>query len=91
MTAAPLDFIDIHARLSPSACMDLALKVLDVGDLSIPGLLMHRPASARTRHFETAFLSEGGGLDKFLKKLVEQFPAAEDCIFRTVGRHSTLK
>ena len=90
---APLDhnFVDIHARLSPSARMDLALKVLDVGDLSIPGLLMHRLASARTRHFETAFLSEGGGLDKFLKELVEQFPAAEDCIFRAVGRDSVLK
>jgi hypothetical protein len=93
MTAAlpDHDLVDIRARLSPSARMDLALKVLDVGDLSILGLLLHRLASAKTRHFETAFLSEGGGLEKFLEELVTQFPAAEDCIFRAVGHDITLK
>ena len=85
------DFVDIRARLSLSARMDLALKVLDIGGLSIPGLLMYRLGSARTRHFEAAFLSEGGGLDKFLKELIEQFPAAEDRIFRAVGHNATLK
>jgi hypothetical protein len=93
MTATLPDdnFVDIHARLSPSARMDLALKVLDVGDLSILGLLSHRLASARTRHYETALLSKGGGLEKFLEELVTQFPAAEDCVFRAVGRNITLK
>lgn len=71
--------------------MDLALKVLDVGNLSIAGLLMHRLTPAGTCHFKNAFLSEGGGLETFLKELVELYPAAEDCISRAVGHNITLK
>ena len=79
------ELVDIHARMSPSARMDLALKVLDVGNLSIPGLLKHRLASAATGHFRNAFLAEGGGFEVLLKELVAQYPAAEDCIPRAVG------
>jgi len=93
MTTTPItrELVDIHARLNPPARMDLALKVLDVGNLSITKLLMHRLDSAGTCHFENAFLSEGGGLENFLKELVEQYPAAEDCIFRAAGHNLTLK
>lgn len=65
--------------------------MLDIGYLSITGLLMHRFTSAGTCHFENAFLSEGGGLETFLKELVERYPAAEDCISRVVGHTATLK
>lgn len=71
--------------------MDLALKVLDVGNLSVAGLLMHRLTSAGTCRFKNKFLSEGGGLEAFLKELVERYPAAEDCISRAVGHNTTLK
>lgn len=71
--------------------MDLALKVLDIGDLSITRLLMHRLGSADTRHFESAFLSEGGGLETFLEELVERFPAAAGSISRVVGHDVILK
>lgn len=83
--------IDIRARLSPAARMDLALKVLDVGNLSITGLLMYRLASAGTGHFRNAFLSEGGGLEIFLKELIGQYPVAENRIFQAVGHNFTLK
>lgn len=85
------ELIDIHARMNPSARMDLALKVLDVGNLSIPGLLTHRLASAATGHFQNTFLAEGGGLETFLKELVAQYPAAENCISRAVGHDIVLK
>ena len=93
MTSTPVtgELVDIHARLDPSARMELALKVLDVGSLSITRLLMYRLNSAGTRHFEKAFLSEGGGFETFLKELVEQYPTAEDCISRAVGHGLTLK
>ena len=71
--------------------MDLALKVLDIGGLSITRLLMHRLGSAETSHFKNAFLSEGGGLEKSLKELVERYPAAGDRISRAVGLGHTLK
>ena len=93
MTATPVThgLVDIHARLSPSACMDLALKVLDVGNLSVAGLLMYWLTSVGTSRFKNAFLSEGGGLEIFLKELVEQHLVAEDCISRAVGHGITLK
>jgi len=84
------DIVDIHARLDPSTRMDLSLKVLDIGNISITKLLMHRLDSADTCHFENALLSEGG-LVHFLKKLVERYPAAEGCIFRAAGHNLTLK
>ena len=71
--------------------MDLALKVLDVGNLSVAGLLMYRLTSAGTSHFKNTFLSKGGGLEIFLKELVEQHLVAEDCISRAVGHGITLK
>lgn len=82
---------NIHARLNPSARMDLALKVLDIGGLSITGLLMHRLNTSDTCHFEKAFLSEGGGFEILLKELVEGYPAAGDCIFRVAGHSLVLK
>jgi len=71
--------------------MDLALKVLDVGNISVTRLLLHRLDSAETCHFKNAFLSDGGGLEMFLEKLVKQYPAAEGCISRAVGHDLTLK
>jgi hypothetical protein len=93
MTTTPIihELVDVRARLSPSARMDLALKVLDVGNLSVAMLLMHRLDSAATRHFENSFLSAGGGLETFLKELVGRYPVAEDCISRAVGYDITLK
>lgn len=93
MTTPPVsrELVDIHARLDPSARMKLALKVLDVGSISIARLLMYRLESAETCHFKNAFLSEGGGLEILLKELVEQYPAAEDCISRAVGYNHILK
>ena len=88
---AARELVDIRARLDPSARMGLALKVLDVGNISITRLLMYRLESAETCHFKNAFFSEGGGLETFLKELVEQYPAAEDCISRAVGYNLTLK
>ena len=60
--------------------MDLALRVLDIGDLSITRLLAYRLDSAETSHFKNAFFSERGGFETFLKGLVERFPAAVDCV-----------
>lgn len=95
MTGAPTNhesiLVDIRARLSPSARMDLALDVLEVGKLSITGLLMHRLGAATTRHFENTFLSAGGGLETFLKELAERYPAADECISRVVSHDSILK
>ena len=91
ITGKPTETVDIHARLDPSARMRLALEVLDVGGLSITKLLMFRLGSSETSHFKNAFLSEDGGLEKFLNELVEQYPASEDCIARAVGHHITLK
>ena len=71
--------------------MDLALRVLDVGDLSITRLLTYRLHSAETSHFKNAFFSEGGGLETFLKGLVEQYPAAADCVSRAIGHNTILK
>ena len=85
------ELVNIHARLDPSARMGLALKVLDVGNILITRLLMYRLKSAETCHFENTFFSEGGGLETFLEELVEQYPAAEDCISRAVGYNLTLK
>ena len=85
------DFVDVHAMLSPADRMNLALRVLDIGGLSITELLMHRLTSAGTRHFENSFLSEGGGLEIFLKGLIGQCPAAQDRIFRAVGHKIALK
>ena len=90
-TAPTQHLVNVHARLSPSAHMDLALDVLNVGNLSITSLLMHRLASSKTSHFRNTFFSEGGGLEIFLRGLVEQYPVAEACIFRAVGHHHALK
>ena len=90
-TAPTQHLVDVHARLSPSARMDLALDVLNVGNLSITGLLMHRLASSKTARFRNMFFSEGGGLEIFLRGLVEQYPVAEACIFRAVGHDHALK
>ena len=80
MTANPqtLELVDIHARLSPSTRMDLALRVLDVGNLSITRLLNYRLDSAEMSHFENSFFSEGGGLETFLNELIERYPAAAE-------------
>ena len=83
--------IDIRARLSPSARMNLALEVLDVGKLSVAKLLMHRLDSAVNRRFENGFLSAGGGLETFLRELTDRYPAAQDCISRVFGHDITLK
>ena len=91
ITGKPAEAVDIHARLDPLARMKLALDVLDVGGLSVTKLLMFRLGSSETSHFKNAFLSEGGGLEKFLKELVDQYPASEDCIARAVGHHITHK
>ena len=92
MDAAPTQhLVDVHARLSPSTRMDLALDVLNVGNLSITSLLMHRLASSKTSHFRNTFFSEGGGLEIFLRGLVEQYPVAEACIFQAVGHDHALK
>jgi hypothetical protein len=90
MTATPVtrELVDIRARLDPSARMDLALKVLDIGHLSVTKLLMHWLGSG---HFKTAFLSEGGGLEVLLEELVDQYPVAEDCISRAVGYETMCK
>jgi hypothetical protein len=90
MTATPVtrELVDIHARLDPSARLDLALKVLDIGHLSVTKLLMHRLGSGQ---FRTAFLSEGGGLEVFLEELTDQYPVAEDYISRAVGHETVLK
>ena len=59
MTTPPKgqESIDIHTRMSPSACMDrLVLKVSDVEDLLIPGLLRHWLTSAVTGYFRNASL-----------------------------------
>ena len=71
--------------------MDLALRVLNIGDLSITRLLAYRLDSAETLHFKNAFFSERGGLETFLKGLVERFPAAVDCVSRAVGQNIILK
>ena len=60
--------------------MDLALKVLDVGNLLATGLLMYRLTSMGASHFKNTCLSEGRGLETFIKELVEWYPATEDCI-----------
>ena len=93
MTTSPAahELVDIRARLDPSARMKLALRVLDIGNIPITRLLMYRLESAETCHFKNAFLSEGGGLEFFLKELVERYPAAEDCISQAVGYNLTLK
>jgi hypothetical protein len=93
MTTTPIanEFVDIHARLDPSARMDLAMSVLAVGNLPITGLLMHRLGSSKTSHFKNAFFADGGGLEIFLKELVKRFPDAETCISRAVGRNAALK
>jgi hypothetical protein len=93
MTTTPgtHELVDIHARLSPSARMDLALKVLDIGSLSITKLLKHRLDSTEPCHFKNMFLSEGGGLELFIKELVEQHPTTEDCISQVVGHNLVLK
>ncbi|KAF9652140.1 hypothetical protein BDM02DRAFT_3197270 [Thelephora ganbajun] len=93
MTATPTahELVDIHARLSASARIDLALNVLGVGNLSITAFLMYRLHSADTCHFKNAFSSEGGGLETFLKELAAQYPAAEGCIFWAAGHNLTLK
>ena len=83
--------IDIRARLSPSARMNLALEVLDVGKLSVAKLLMHRLDSAVNRRFENGFLSAGGGLEMFLRELTDRYPASQDCISRVFGHDITLK
>jgi len=83
--------VDIRARLGSSARMNLTLEVLDVGKLSVIGLLMHRLDSAVTRRFENGFLSAGGGLETFLRELVERYPAAQDCISRVVSHDITLR
>jgi hypothetical protein len=70
--------------------MDLALRVLDVGDLSITRLLMHR-LNAETAHFKNAFLADEGGLETFLTELVEQHLAAKTCISRAIGHETILK
>jgi len=85
------EFVDIHAWLSASARMDLVLQVLDVGNLSIAGLLLHRLDSAGTHHYRNTFLAEGGGLETLLKELVAWYPVTEDCVLRAVGHDATLK
>ena len=93
MTATPQthELVDICARLGPSARMDLALRVLDVGDLSITQLLEYQLDSAETSHFKNAFFSEEGGLETFLKGLAERYPAAIDCISQAIGHNAVLK
>ena len=91
ITGKSAETVNIHARLDPSARMRLALEVLDVGGLSVTKFLVSRLDSSESSHFKDAFLSEGGGLEKFLNELVEQYPASEDCIARAVGHHITLK
>ena len=78
-------------KAEPLCSLDLSLKVLDVGNLLVAGLLMYRLTSTGTSRFKNAFLSEGGGLETFFKELVVQHPAAEDCISRAVGHGITLK
>ena len=90
MTTTPVTrgLVDIHTGLNSSTRMDLALKVLDVGNLPVAGLSRYWITSVRTDWFENTFLSEGGGPEMFLsEELFEQYPAAEYCISRAV-RHS---
>ena len=67
------EFIDIHVRTSPFACMELAPKVLDVGNLLIPELLRHQLTSVVAGHFQNAFFAEGGGLGMLLRELVAEY------------------
>ena len=54
MTATPVthELVDICVRLSPSAWVDLSLKVFGIGDLLITKLLMHRLGSTAPRYLE---------------------------------------
>ena len=90
ITERPVEAVDIHVSLDPSAHTRFAPGVPDTGGLSVTKLLMFLLGSPEISHFRNAFLSEGVRLGRFLKELVEQYPASEDCISPAV-HHITPK